>query len=410
MAWFEKAKEWMTPERAAAFQGIGMGLSQLDQGQAVDLSPAYAALEQRKQQTAMRKMLEVPGIMDSFTPQQQAVIASMPEGLATQLIMEHAFKAQEPVAGVNVGGNLVNPYTGEVMYSSPADAPKPIEVGGVLLDPTTMQPIFDSRTPDAPATPMTPEQRAYWGIPATDKNAYKMTENGPVAIGGAGTSVTVDLGGGPELGKLSTDYGYVLDEKGNPKIDPATGLPMAAPVPGSPAAIEAERLKAKGDGKTSQGKLKLGTTLESINLNIDAIENGDLPVTGFWGDMRRTGLGRALTGDSAVDFGNRTNQITDQAALSEVQNMRDNSPTGGAVGSLTDSERTAIGNSVTALNNSTSAEEYARAAKAYRKLALDIAYGEGTWELDENGQPVAKEEDAASTGNTTSSGVQWRIE
>lgn len=151
MAWFEKAKEWMTPERAAAFQGIGMGLSQLDQGKAVDLSPAYAALEQRKQQTAMRKMLEVPGIMDSFTPQQQAVIASMPEGLATQVIMEHAFKAQEPVAGVNVGGNLVNPYTGEVMYSAPGEAPKPIEVGGVLLDPTTMQPIFDSRTPDAPA-------------------------------------------------------------------------------------------------------------------------------------------------------------------------------------------------------------------------------------------------------------------
>lgn len=125
MAWFDKAKEWMTPERAAAFQGIGMGLSQLDAGRPVDLSPAYAALEQRKQQTAMRKMLEVPGIMDSFTPQQQAVLASMPEGLATQIIMEHAFKSQEPVAGVNVGGSLVNPYTGEVMYSAPGEAPAP---------------------------------------------------------------------------------------------------------------------------------------------------------------------------------------------------------------------------------------------------------------------------------------------
>jgi len=111
MAWFEKAKEWMTPERALAFQGIGMGLSQLDAGQPVNLSPVYEALDQRKQQAAMRKMLDVPGIMDSFTPQQQAVIAAMPEGLATQVIMEHAFKAQEPVAGVNVGGNLVNPYT-----------------------------------------------------------------------------------------------------------------------------------------------------------------------------------------------------------------------------------------------------------------------------------------------------------
>ena len=44
-------------------------------------------------------------------------------------------------------------------------APKPIEVGGVLLDPTTFQPIFDSRSPDAPkqgfriATPQ--EAKAY---------------------------------------------------------------------------------------------------------------------------------------------------------------------------------------------------------------------------------------------------------
>ena len=416
MAWFEKAKEWMTPERALAFQGIGMGLSQLDAGQPVNLSPVYEALDQRKQQAAMRKMLDVPGIMDSFTPQQQAVIAAMPEGLATQVIMEHAFKAQEPVAGVNVGGNLVNPYTGEVMYAAPGEAPKPIEVGGVLLDPVTMQPIFDSRTPDVPATPMTPEERAFWGIPETDKNAYKMTGNGPVAIGGGGTSVNVDLGGNevPGLSNLGEGYTYLYNPDGTIKID-AQGLPMSAIIPGGPAdakaqeaAAEAAAIKEKGEKKTTQGQLKLGTTLESINLNLDAIENGDLPVTGFWGDMRRTSLGRALTGDSAVDFGNRTNQITDQAALAEVQNMRDNSPTGGAVGSLTDDERRAIGNSVTALNNSTSPEEYARAAKAYRELALNIAYGEGTWEIDANGQPIMKAK-TQDGGNTTSSGITWSV-
>ena len=162
MGWFDKAKEWMTPERALAFQGIGMGLSQLDAGQPVNLSPVYEALEQRKQQAAMRKVMEVPGVMDKFTPEQQAVLASMPEALATQIIMEHAFKTPEPVAGVNVGGNLVNPYTGEIMYSGPQDAPKPIEVGGVLLDPVTMQPIFDSRTPETPDTPNSVREYEYY--------------------------------------------------------------------------------------------------------------------------------------------------------------------------------------------------------------------------------------------------------
>lgn len=51
----------------------------------------------------------------------------------------------------------------------------------------------------------------------------------------------VNVGGdsAPGLGRLSSDYGYVLDpETRQPVIDPATGLPQAAPVPGSPAAQE----------------------------------------------------------------------------------------------------------------------------------------------------------------------------
>jgi hypothetical protein len=192
----------------------------------------------------------------------------------------------------------------------------------------------------------------------------------------------------PQIGGIPAGYQAVFDQ--------ASGGYRMEPIPGGPADN-----RAKTERTQTQGRLKLGTTLESLNLNIAEIEDGGLPVTGIVGDARRTVLGRAITGDSAMDFGNRTNQITDQAALAEVQNMRDNSPTGGAVGSLTDSERVAIGNSVTALNNSTSKEEYVRAAKAYRKLALDIAYGDGRWVLGEDGQPVV-----ASSATPSATGPQ----
>jgi hypothetical protein len=57
--------------------------------------------------------------------------------------------------------------------------------------------------------------------------------------------VSVSTGStGPKLGSLSTDYGYVLGPDGEPVIDPATGLPKAAPVPGSPAAREIEAAAA----------------------------------------------------------------------------------------------------------------------------------------------------------------------
>lgn len=300
-------------------------------------------------------------------------------------------------------------------------APKPVdpfagtkEVGGVLYGPDGQGGFVPLITPPSDgAVPLTdPADRAKWGIPPTDTRPYAVKPGEvPKVVGGDGVTVNNNMGGGPELGKLSTDFGYVLDPETNlPRIDPATGLPTAAPVPGSPAAIEAARLAEKEGNKDNQGQLKLGTTLESINLNLGEIENGGLPVAGIIGDARRTWVGRALTGDSAVDFGNRTNQITDQAALAELQNMRDNSPTGGAVGQLTDNERRAIGNSITAINNSTSPEEYARAAKAYRKLALDIAYGEGTWELGENGQPVLKGAAGGGGDAPDSSGIPAGID
>lgn len=102
-------------------------------------------------------------------------------------------------------------------------APKPIEVGGVLLDPTTYQPIFDSRTPDAPEpftlapgqqrfdgagnpiasvaqpaepgfTEVTPEEATARGYPP---GAYQKGPDGKIyAIGGGGVTVNNDMSGG----------------------------------------------------------------------------------------------------------------------------------------------------------------------------------------------------------------------
>lgn len=184
------------------------------------------------------------------------------------------------------------------------------------------------------------------------------------------------------------------------RVNTITG--EASRIPGGPADVEAQEAADMAERRETQDQLRMGPTLESLNLNIAEIEDGGMPVTGAFGDFRRTNLGRFLTGSDAVDFGNRTDQITDSAAFAEIQRMRDNSPTGGAVGQLTDDERRAIGNSITALNNSTSAEEYLRAARAYRQLALDTAYGEGMWELRPDGSVIARSQD----GRTQSGRVE----
>jgi hypothetical protein len=251
----------------------------------------------------------------------------------------------------------------------------PIEVGGVLLDPVTYQPIFDSREP--PARLIVGAEAEAMGLPP---GAYNMRSDGTVtAIGGGG--VTIENNMGPDAGPYL--YGSDAGMPAGWRVNTETGV--ASPVPNGPADLEASAAAAAQERGRNQASLRMTPTLESINLNIAAIEGGGLPVAGLGGDFRRTTLGRALTGDSAVDFANRTNQITDSAALAELQHMRANSPTGGAVGNLTDSERVAIGNAITALNSSTSPQEYVRAARAYRTLFLDLAYGEGAWSLSDEG-------------------------
>jgi hypothetical protein len=157
MGILDQAKQWMTPERALAFQGIGMGLSQLGAGQPVDLSPAYAALQQRQQQTQLRKVMEQPGLMDGFTPQQRAILATMPESMAVELIMQRAFAPPpDPTRGVEINDQLVDPLTGRVIgdYRSPEAAPDrktAQDVNGVLRYVDTGEPVFPNvaEAPDA---------------------------------------------------------------------------------------------------------------------------------------------------------------------------------------------------------------------------------------------------------------------
>src|SRR5690606_978506 len=61
-------------------------------------------------------------------------------------------------------------------------------------------------------------------------------------------STTVNVGdGAPGLGKLSSDFGYVLDPETRQPVIGENGLPIAAPIPGSPAARQIEEEQRSKD-------------------------------------------------------------------------------------------------------------------------------------------------------------------
>jgi hypothetical protein len=134
--------------------------------------------------------------------------------------------------------------------------------------PEWRQFVVTGEMPDPAARPMTAQERAQWGIPATDTTPYKMTDNGPVAIGGGGTTINNNMGGTPELGKLSTDYTYLTNEDGSLKRD-EKGLPIAVPVPGSPAAREAETTADKTEKRAENAAGTATIVLDDINKAIE---------------------------------------------------------------------------------------------------------------------------------------------
>lgn len=155
----DKANEWMTPERALAFSAIGQGFSQMGSGQPVDLSNAHQALAQRQQRSQQQRTLEASGLMEKFNPEQRAILAQMEPSAAQKIIAGVMFaKPEGPRAGINVGGRVIDPVTGRVIYEGPQETKKPIEVNGQLVDPDTYKVVGDFRNPPPPPGAPTTKQ------------------------------------------------------------------------------------------------------------------------------------------------------------------------------------------------------------------------------------------------------------
>jgi flagellar protein FlgJ len=84
-------------------------------------------------------------------------------------------------------GSVVN---AAMAAMQPQPKQPPIEVGGVLLDPTTYQPIFDSRKQEPGFTTLTAEETAGLNLPS---GVYQRSADGKISqVGGGGTTVNID--------------------------------------------------------------------------------------------------------------------------------------------------------------------------------------------------------------------------
>lgn len=172
-----------------------------------------------------------------------------------------------------------------------------------------------------------------------------------MSFGGGGTTIN-------NMGTIPAGYQLVTN--------PETGAQSMAPIPGSPAALEAEQNAIKADVR-SRG---LDTVTDTI---VSEAQKAREAAKGF----ASTGVGNFLTGGMGFTPAAQVNQHVDSlkaiASSENINAMRQASPTGGALGNTSDADLKLLQNKAGALNPQSATFE--RDLADYEKTLLRIVHG-----------------------------------
>ncbi|MEC5322764.1 hypothetical protein [Aurantimonas sp. A3-2-R12] len=219
--------------------------------------------------------------------------------------------------------------------------------------------------------------------------------------------VNVNVGdGAPELGKLSTDYGYLLDpETRQPVIDPSTNLPMSSAIPGSPAWQDQQQAQAKAAASAGSRQTSTDTVTTAAQRARDALTGG-MPATGTVGNIMAN-----LPESNAAEIRRQTEVLQATAKFDNLQMMRANSPTGGALGNVSDAEGAMLAAKSGALDPSS--PNFLRDVDDYERTLLRVihgpAAGDAIYQQTRSGAPQAQRP-ANPGANRTSNGLNWSVQ
>lgn len=160
------------------------------------------------------------------------------------------------------------------------------------------------------------------------------------------TNVTV---GGGKYGTIP--QGYMLNEGPNG----ATLQPIA----GGPAAMEAETVTKAQAAQADQAKTQATVVRGNIRDIKATLSRGgmfNLPEVGIVGSR----LAEGKLNQEAVDIANKLNTIQSSVAFDRLQKMREASPTGGALGAVSERELALLQSTMGSLSNTMSKEELAK--------------------------------------------------
>lgn len=147
------------------------------------------------------------------------------------------------------------------------------------------------------------------------------------------------------------------------------------PVPGGPAAIEQEQLAAKAEAAKAQGLQTAQIVTQDIDRALQAAQNQQAwaPVTGLGGSIMSM-----IPGSAANDLSGLIDTIESNVAFDKLQAMRNASPTGGALGAVTERELSLLSSTLGSLRQSQSQKQFVQNLQRLKQQFSDIVNGPQT--------------------------------
>jgi hypothetical protein len=238
---------------------------------------------------------------------------------------------------------------------------------------------------------------------------YQVGPKGKVsAIGGNGTNITVNTGGNqmPGLSKLGEGMTYLYDDDGSVKRD-ERGAPISAPIQGSKAANLAEETERKEGLRLDNATRASGVVTKAAEYAREAAKERAL------GSFGQSIIALNPYTDSA-EVQRQVEVLKSNAQVENLNSMRASSPTGGALGSVTENELKMLSDKTGALDPSS--PNFYRDLDDFELSLLQIIHGTETGAMifeqtrkatPEQGQGAASQTPSV---NKTNSGVKWSVE
>lgn len=282
------------------------------------------------------------------------VAATAPAGMAAKSGMQQFMLAQQDAQAKKAETEARKAQMNDVMKAWPGLSPEQRALFSVQPE-LFGQYAMETMKPQETFRPLTdPNERAKFGIPQNDTTPYQVgPDNKVYSIGGGGTNVNID-----NVGTIPQGYEMFKTPEG------ATQM---RPIPGGPA----DTSRKDAIGRESQVQ-KADIVTQDIDRVLSKVTSAPGSTTGIGGAIMQN-----IPGSTAKDTSALLDTIKANVGFEQLTAMRAASPTGGALGAVSERENALLQSVLGSVEQSQSAEQLTYNLKRLKNVYLDIIHGPG---------------------------------